>query len=84
MSNRKEVKEIIKTDENVVAIFNGHQHWTKQLKEDGKNYYVVGSLIENVGMQGLPDGVYLEVELENRKVKVIEKHIKTSNINYYD
>ena len=76
MSNRKEVKKIIKSDENIIAIFNGHQHWTKQLKEDGKVYYIVGSLTDNVDMQGIPDGVYLEVELQNRNVKIIEKHIQ--------
>ena len=69
------MKEIIKSDENIIAIFNGHQHWTKQLQEDGKNYYTVGSLTDNVDMQGIPDGVYLEVELEDRNVKIIEKHI---------
>ena len=29
MCNRQEVKEIIKSDNNVIAIFNGHQHWNK-------------------------------------------------------
>ena len=76
MSNRKEVKEIIKSDGNIIAVFNGHQHWTKQLKEDGKVYYIVGSLTDNVDMQGIPDGVYLEVELQDRNVKIIEKHIQ--------
>ena len=76
MSNRKEIKNIIKNHNNVIAIFNGHQHWTKQLKEDGKNYYVVGSLTDNVDMRGIPDGVYLEVELQDRNVKIIEKHIQ--------
>ena len=76
MKNRKEIKNIIKSDNNVIAIFSGHQHWTKQLKEDGKNYYVVGSLTDNVDMKGIPDGIYLEIELENKNVKLIEKHIK--------
>ena len=70
------MKEIIKSDGNIIAVFNGHQHWTKQLKEDGKVYYIVGSLIDNVDMQGIPDGVYLEVELQDRNVKIIEKHIE--------
>lgn len=76
MSNRKEIKDIIKFDNNVIAIFNGHQHWSKQLKEDGKNYYVVGSLTDNVNMTGIPDGVYFKVELEDRNVKIIEEHIE--------
>lgn len=76
MNNRQEVKEIIKSDDNVIAIFNGHQHWTKQLKEDGKNYYVVGSLTDNMDMLGIPDGIYLEVEVEDRNIKIQEKHIE--------
>lgn len=75
MKNRKEVKEIIKSDNNVIAIFNGHQHWTKTLKEDGKNYYVVGSLTENIDMLGVPDGIYLEVEVEDRNIKISKRHI---------
>ena len=27
-------------------------------------------------MKGMPDGIYLEVELENRKVKLMKKHIR--------
>ncbi len=76
MNNRKEIKNIIKNDKNIIAIFSGHQHWTKQLKEDGKSYYILGSLTENIDMKGLPDGVYLEVELENNSIKIKEKHIK--------
>ena len=76
MNNRKEIKNILKNDDNIIAIFSGHQHWTKQLKEDNKNYYILGSLTENIDMKGIPDGVYLEVELENRNVKLIERHIK--------
>ena len=75
MSNRKEVKNIIKGNDDIIAIFSGHQHWTKQIQEDGKMYYIVGSLIENINMDGIPDGVYLEVELEDKKVTVNEKHI---------
>lgn len=76
MNNRKEVKEIIKNDKNIIAIFTGHQHWTKQINEDGKNYYVVGSLTDNVDMLGKPDGVYFEVDLEDKKIKLTEHHIK--------
>ena len=79
MNNRQEVKEIIKLDDNVIAIFNGHQHWTKQIIEDGKSYYVVGSLTDNIDMLGIPDGIYLEIELEDRNIKIKERHIKVEN-----
>ncbi len=74
--SEKEIKEIIKSDNNVIAIFNGHQHWNKQLIEDGKNYYVVGSLTDNIDMLGVPEGIYLEVELEDREIRIQEKHIE--------
>lgn len=76
MNNRKQIKEIIKNNDNVIAIFNGHQHWTKQINEEGKNYYIVGSLTDNTDMLGIPDGVYLEVEFEDRNVKIKKENIK--------
>lgn len=79
MNNRQEIKEIIKLDDNIIGIFSGHQHWTKKLREDGKNYYVVGSLTDNVDMLGTPDGIYLEVELEDRNIKIQEEHIKVES-----
>ena len=76
MGNRKEIKDIIRNDKNVIAIFTAHQHWTKQIKEDGKNYYIVGSLTENINNDGIPDGVYFEVDLEDKDVKITEHHIR--------
>lgn len=79
MSNRNEVKKIIKSDSNIITVFNGHQHWTKKLQEDEINYYVVGSLTDNVDMKGIPDGIYLKVELDNKKIEIKEEHIKVNN-----
>lgn len=76
LGNRKEIKEILKNDENLVAVFSGHQHWTKKTIEDGISYYVVGSLTENINDDGVPDGVYFEVSLEGSKIEVKEKHIR--------
>lgn len=75
LANRKEVKEIFKNSENIIGVFSGHQHWTKRLTEDGINYYVVGSLIENINNDGIPDGVYLEVDVEKEKSTIREHHI---------
>lgn len=75
LKNRNDIKEIIKQDKNVLAVFSGHQHWTKKLQEDGLTYYVLGSLTENINNDGIPDGVYFEVNLENRNMEVIEHHI---------
>lgn len=48
LKNRKEIKEIIKNDANIVCVFSGHQHWTKINTEDGIKYYQIGSLTENI------------------------------------
>lgn len=76
LGNRKEIKEILKNDENLVAVFSGHQHWTKKTIEDGISYYVVGSLTENINDDGIPDGVYFEVTLDGDEIQVEEKHIR--------
>ncbi len=76
LANRKELKKIIKTNKNVIGVFSGHQHWTKRIKEDGIDYYIVGSITENINNDGIPDGVYLEVNIEKNKMNVIEKHIE--------
>ena len=75
LANRKELKRILKTNKNIIGIFSGHQHWTKRIKEDGLDYYVVGSIIENINNDGIPDGIYLEVEINENKMKVNEKHL---------
>lgn len=74
LRNRNELKEIMK-NKNIVAIFCVHQHWTKQINENGFDYYVIGSIVENINDDGVPDGVYFEVEIDNNKVNVIEKHL---------
>lgn len=76
LGNRRDLKEVLKKDENVIAVFSGHQHWTKKLEEDNINYYVIGSLTERDDDKEVPDGVYFEVELDGRKINVEEKHIK--------
>lgn len=76
LGNRKELKEIIKNDKNILAVFSGHQHWTKHIIEDGVSYYVVGSMTENINNDGIPDGVYFIVEFDGEKINVIEEHIR--------
>ncbi len=48
----------------------------KKLKEAGIDYYVIGSLTENINNDGKPDGVYYEVDIINGKWKVKEHHIE--------
>lgn len=72
----KELKEILKQDKNLLAVFSGHQHWTRKTIKAGITYYVVGSLTENINDDGIPDGVYFEIDLEENKLNVIEHHIR--------
>ena len=76
LGNAEKVKQILIKSNKVLSVFSGHQHWTKKLVENGITYYVVGSLTEDMCQNGIPDGVYFEVEVENGEVNVIEKHIK--------
>ena len=61
LGNRKEIKKILNKENNLIAVFSGHQHWTKKLIENDVNYYILGSLTENINDNGVPDGVYYEV-----------------------
>lgn len=76
LGNRKELKEILKNDKNILAVFSGHQHWTKTIIEDNIPYYILGSMTENINDDGIPDGVYFIVEIDGEKLNVIEKHIR--------
>lgn len=76
LGNRQEVKEILREDNNLLAVFSGHQHWTKKTIEDSINYYVVGSLTENINNDGMPDGVYFEVDIDGNNLIVVEHHLK--------
>lgn len=76
LANRKEVKEILEKSKNIIGVFSGHQHWTKKLAENNINYFIVGSISENNKNDGVPDGVYLEVNIVGEKINIIEKHIK--------
>ena len=76
MKNRAQIKEIIKNDKNVLAVFSGHQHVTKLLEEDGVKYYLLGSLIALDESTGAPDGVYFELEADGINLTVRERHIE--------
>lgn len=75
LGNHEEVKNILKDKVKPLAVFSGHQHWTKQVEEDGINYYVIGSLTEDMNNNGIPDGVYLEVDLDGKNIHITERHL---------
>ncbi len=76
LGNRKQLKEIINDSKNILAVFSGHQHWTKTIIENNIPYYVLGSMTENINEDGVPDGVYFIVEFKGTKIDVKENYIK--------
>lgn len=83
MKNRADVKEILRADGNVKAVFSGHQHITKAIVEDGIPYYVLGSLTACSAQPGVPTGIYFEVELCDGAVSVTEQHIAIEQNDQY-
>lgn len=75
MKNREDVKEIIKNDKNIKAVFSGHQHRPKILEEEGLKYYIVGSPTSSFKGDGIPVGVYRIIETGGNDIKVAEHHI---------
>ena len=76
LGNRQEVKKILTSDKNILAVFSGHQHWTKCIKENNITYYVLGSLTENINNDGVPDGVYFIVDFDGKTLNVETHHIR--------
>lgn len=76
LQNRAELKNVLKTDPHLFAVFCGHQHWTKTIVEDGIPHHIVGSLTENVDGHDVPDGVWLEVDIDGKDIKIKEHHLK--------
>ena len=75
MKNRQAVKDILKKDKHLVAVFSGHQHRTKTHVEDGVIYYHLGSMTALGDTAGVPSGVYFELLLDDTNLTVTEKHI---------
>ena len=76
MKNRADVKKIINNDKNILAVFSGHLHITKELEENGLKYYLLGSMTACGETPGVPTGVYFELDLCDNKLTVTEKHIE--------
>jgi hypothetical protein len=70
LKNRDIIKNIIKNDKNILAVFSGHLHTNGKFEEDGVTYYHVGSLTYNTEENGIPK--YKVEELKD--VKNIKEH----------
>ena len=63
MKDREAVKEILRNDPNLVAVFSGHQHVAKAIEEDGVRYFLVGALCPAPDESGTVRSEYMEVTL---------------------
>lgn len=75
LQNRNEVKKILEQNGNILAVFSGHQHWTKTIIEKEIPYHTIGSLVENIDFTGKPDGVWFLVDVDKNGLKIIEQHL---------
>ena len=75
IENRVELKRILGKSNKVIGVFSGPQHWNKCIEENGINYYLVGSLIENLNKNGIPDGAYMTVSINEKGIEALENHL---------
>ena len=75
MKNRNELKEILTRSNRVKAVFSGHQHITRQHKENGIDYYVLSSMINDSSENDDPDGSYILIETDGENLKVTNNRI---------
>ena len=81
MKDREAVKEILRNDPNLVAVFSGHQHVAKAIEEDGVRYYLVGALVPAPKEDGIVSGEYMKVEVTGKTVTVINERIPVTVLN---
>ena len=78
MKDRAQVKEILKNDPNVLAVFSGHQHVAKAFVEDGVHYFLTGALRPAPDESGTVCGEYMEAVVEGGSLEVTNKKIPVS------
>lgn len=79
LRNRDKIKSLLK-NKRIIAVFVGHQHWTKTITEDGIDYYMIGSIVENIKQNGVPDGVFFEIEINEDNIIAQEKHLENCRV----
>ena len=75
MKDRAAVKEILRHDPNLVAVFSGHQHVAKAFEEDGVRYFLAGALVPAPDEEGMVCGQYMDVVVEGSSLEVTNKKI---------
>ena len=72
----KAVEQAYKIGRDGNIFQNNFEILEAMIKENNIDYYVLGSITENINNDGIPDGVYFEVNIKDNKMIVIEKHIR--------
>ena len=80
MKDRGQVKEILKMDPNLLAVFSGHRHVAKEFTEDGVRYYLAGALCPAPDENGNVRGEYMEVIVSGTDLTVANKVVPLSAI----
>ena len=80
MNDRARVKEILKNDPNLLAVFSGHQHVAKEIVEDGVRYILAGALCPAPDESGAVRGEYMEVTLCGTDLTAANKAIPVSEV----
>ena len=75
-TNADSINKILQDSAKVVAVFTGHHHWTKTTIMNGIPYFSVGSMTENISKDGVPDGAYYIVDIDNKNTSVLDRNIR--------
>jgi len=70
ISNRKQIRKILESSNKVIAVFNGHVHWTRLDVHNSIPYFTVQSLVENTRNNGKPSNSYAIVQIGPDYLKV--------------
>lgn len=76
MKNRDEIKQMLKGDKNLLAVMAGHQHSNQTYLEDNVLHINLGSTITCRLENGIPEGTYAEIILENGNMTVYYRQVK--------
>lgn len=75
IEERKEVRDILEKSKKVLLVVNGHTHFYHQQIIKGIIYLNAPSITENDG-KGKPTKKYMEIIIDNKKIKTKELKIK--------
>lgn len=82
LGNRKEVRQLLENNGDVIAVFNAHQHWNRMHVHNGIPYFTVTSLVENFNNDGIPSKAHTIVSVSSDKILVQVKGNDPAEFEY--